>query len=129
MKKKRGKAGQAQEETDEEDSDLENMTDEHKAFLAIFGSRARPGDPMVANQVILDYCAMFPSGEEKTTKCRGKLQLTSYTISSGTRHAKRQKRIRVKMDYEAFITAMKRDRQWDASKADAKWKALDIPDN
>ena len=128
-KKKKGKAGQAQDETDEEDSDQEMQTDEHKAFSAIFGSRTTPGDPMVANQVILDYCAMFPSGEEKTTKCRGKLQLTNYTISAGTRHTKRQKRTRVKMDYEAFVTAMKRDRQWDALKADAKWKALDVPDN
>lgn len=100
-----------------------------RRFNAIFGSRSESGDPVTANQVVLDYCRMFPTGEEKTTKLRGKVQLTTYIATTGTRNVKRQRRTRRKMDYEAFVTAMQLHRQWDAGKSDRKWKELDCPAN
>ncbi len=82
------------------------MTEEHKAFIKIFGDRKNPGDQTLANKVLLEYCENFPEAEEKSTKCRGKVQLTSYVIKTGARHAKRTVKGKRKMDYEAFCTAM-----------------------
>lgn len=79
--------------------------------------------------MLLDYCANFPEAEEKTTKCRGKVQLSAYIQSEGHRQAKKKRRATAKMDYEAFVTAMANQRRWDQTKADSKWRELDTLEN
>ena len=96
----------------------------------IFGDgRKDLGNPMLANQVLIDHCLEFPECQENKRVPRGKIQLTRYVNVKGFRNSKTKRRRRRKMDYEAFVTSMQLNRGLPAVKSDAKWRELDTPQN
>jgi hypothetical protein len=98
----------------------------HMRFRKVFGYKRCGGEPVLAQRVLLDFCDQFPSGSEKKGTKRGaNFSCTNYVHNSGSRRAKRAKRVRPKMDYEFFITEMQTKRNWSAAKADSVWKELD----
>ena len=65
LKKKSQKRGPAAEQDEESDDDGEQMTDEHKAYIAIFGDRKSKGNELLANQILCTFLKEFPEGKEK----------------------------------------------------------------
>ena len=109
-RKSKGKSDEASKQSS--DSSEMPMTDEHKAFIGIFGEGKRnKGDQMTANRVLLDYAAKFPKGAKANTKKRGSdFLLTNYMQAKGIAMRKRTRSSRPKMDYEAFVMEMKNRR-------------------
>ena len=128
-RKSKGKSDEASKQSS--DSSEMPMTDEHKAFIGIFGEGKRnKGDQMTANRVLLDYAAKFPKGAKANTKKRGSdFLLTNYMQAKGIAMRKRTRSSRPKMDYEAFVMEMKNRRGWHSQRADLQWKQLDTPEN
>lgn len=129
--KGRKNVGANVEDSDGSSSELP-MTDEHRAFIAVFGSgKKNRGDPITANKVLCDYATQFPKGAKANTKQRmtSNFFLTSYTHPKGTRHAKKSRSVKQKMNSEAFVCAMENKRKWKAQRADEVWRELDIPEN
>ena len=68
-------------------------------FRRVFGHKRQGGEPLLAQRVLLDFCDSFPEGQEKKGTKRGaSFAVTTYVENMGSRRAKRQKRIRPKMD-------------------------------
>lgn len=68
MKRKTKAKSKAKKNTDASDTSSSElpMTDEHRAFVAIFGEGKRnKGDPITANRVLCEFATKFPKGGKK----------------------------------------------------------------
>ena len=100
-----------------------------KSFIAIFGIKGKGMKVVIAVRVVLDFGYKFPetlAGGKSSGTARGKVDLTTFVEGEGVRMSTMEDDDGfVKIDYEAFIQAMKRDRAWDKPKAHEEWAILE----
>lgn len=108
-------------------------TERARTFYTIFGNTKRaeefPGQPDIAEQVLMDFCDQFPESVDGSRAKRGDVNLSKFAHVQGCRKATDEVSASEKMDWELFAGKMKLFRCWDKEVARQHWRALEADDN